>query len=78
MNHAQLWVEKDPTKETSRDRYTGEHLGRRIAEFEAALPEIGFGADYSVTIHERVTQGREDRRAQHLYRPALARTLRAK
>lgn len=72
------WAAKNTRQETSRDRYTGTNLGRDIADLEAALRGLGFGPGYCAAIREKVTRGRTDAHAQHLYKAALERTLRAK
>jgi hypothetical protein len=72
------WAGKNTRQETSRDRYTGTNLGREIAALETSLGGLGFGPGYCATIREKVTHGRTDAHAQHLYKAALARTLRAK
>lgn len=72
------WVKKNTRQETSRDRYTGNHLSRGIATLESELRGLGFGAGYCATIRAKVTHGRADAHGQHLYMAALERTLRAK
>jgi hypothetical protein len=41
-------------------------------------PALGFGSDYCAGIRKKATHGRDDAHAQHLYRTALERTLKAK
>lgn len=72
------WQRKNSGGVTSRDRYTGVHLGREIAALEASLSALGFGPGYCAAIRAKVTKGRTDAHAQHLYRSALERTIRAK
>ncbi|MBE0540839.1 MAG: hypothetical protein IH623_05590 [Verrucomicrobia bacterium] len=72
------WASKNTRQETSRDRYTGQNVAREITDLEIALREMGFGPGYCETIRAKVTHGRTDAHALHLYRAALERTLRAK
>ncbi|MBE0540681.1 MAG: hypothetical protein IH623_04775 [Verrucomicrobia bacterium] len=72
------WASKSTRQETSRDRYTGQNVAREITDLEIALREMGFRPGYWETIREKVTRGRADAHALHLYRAALERTLRAK
>lgn len=70
------WANKNTRQETSRDRYRGDNLSRDIADLESALSALGFSGGYCAAIRANVTRGRGD--AQHLYKAALERTLRAK
>jgi len=72
------WAAKNTRQETSRDRYTGLNLGQAVADLEAKLASLGFGAEYCAGIRKRVTDGRDDAHALHLYRTALERTVKAK
>lgn len=72
------WAEKNPSRNTSRDRYTASHAGGAIAQLEAALAGLGCGAAYCAAIRNKVTQGRSDARAMYAYGAALERTLKAK
>jgi hypothetical protein len=72
------WAEKNPRQATSRDRFSAANSGREVAALEAALGALGFGAEYCAAIREKVAGGRVDGHAGHLYKAALARTLRAK
>ncbi len=72
------WAGKNTRQETSRDRYTGVNLDREVRALEAALQRLGYGANYCATIRAKVADSRTDPHAQHLYRFALERTLKAK
>jgi len=72
------WARKNTRQETSRDRYTGINLGHEIAVLESALTGLGFSDGYCAAIREKVMRGRNDARAQYLYKAALERTIRAK
>jgi hypothetical protein len=72
------WARKNTKLETSRDRFNQSNLGHTITDLEHGLGELGFGQAYCEGIRQKTTQGRTDAHAQHLYRAALIRTLRAK
>lgn len=72
------WARKNTRQETSRDRYTGRNLGGEVSDLESALRQLGFDAAYCAKIRAKVAGGRTDPHAQHLYRAALARTIKAK
>jgi hypothetical protein len=72
------WKAKNPSTETSRDRWTGRNQGAQIRDLEAALARLGFGPAYCEAIRQKVCHGREDAHALHLYQAALQRTLKAK
>lgn len=72
------WASKNTSALTSRDRYTGRNQAREIAALESALNDFGFGQAYCAAIRKNVCHGRTDDHAQHLYRAALQRTLKAK
>jgi hypothetical protein len=72
------WSAKNTREETSRDRFTGTNLAREVADIERQLTDLGFGGQYLGAIRRNVTKGRDDAHALHLYRTALARTLKAK
>ncbi|HEV2331189.1 MAG TPA: hypothetical protein VGY56_20600 [Verrucomicrobiae bacterium] len=72
------WASKNTNYETSRDRFTGQNMEREIAGLEAQMQNIGFSKRYCTAIAEKVTQGRTDAHARHLYLAALERTLHAK
>jgi hypothetical protein len=72
------WQAKNTPQETSRDRFTGVNLSEEIAALESKLTALGFGGGYCTGIRRKVTSGRTDARALHLYRAALERTLNAK
>jgi hypothetical protein len=72
------WAAKNTSQETSRDRFNESNLGGEIARLERQMVELGFGASYCMTIRAKVTAGRDDARALHLYSAALQRTLKAK
>lgn len=72
------WAAKNSNQETSRDRYTHQNLTQEIADLESQLSELGFGKLYCEAIRRNATSGRDDAHAQHLYRTALKRTLKAK
>jgi hypothetical protein len=72
------WASKNTREETSRDRYTNKNLGDQIADLEGQLAELGFGKPYCDAIRKSVTNGQNDAHAQHLYRTALQRTVKAK
>ena len=72
------WAAKNTRQETSRDRFNGINSGEEIARLERDLAALGFGQAYCDAIRRKVTQGRSDAHALHLYRGALERTLKAK
>jgi len=72
------WAGKNTRQETSRDRHNGVNVDEGIRALESALQQLGYGSAYCATIREKVTDGRTDPHAQHLYRAALERTLKAK
>ena len=72
------WAGKNSRQETSRDRHNGVNLDGEVRALESSLQRLGFGPAYCATIREKVTGGRTDPHAQHLYRAALERTLKAK
>jgi hypothetical protein len=72
------WAAKNPRGQTSRDRFTGRNLDREIAGLEIELSRLGFGEAYCLGIRDKVTHGRRDAHALHLYRAALSRTVSAK
>jgi hypothetical protein len=72
------WAAKNTSAETSRDRFNGHNLGGAICELEAALSTLGFGPAYCAAIRDKVCRGRTDAAALHLYKAALARTLKSK
>jgi len=72
------WAAKNPSGQTSRDRFTGRNLEREIADLEGDLRRLGFGEAYCQGIRARATHGRGDAHALHLYRAALRRTLDSK
>ena len=72
------WQAKNTPQETSRDRFTGVNLCEEIAALESKLTALGFGEGYCAGIRRKVTSGRTDAHALHLYRVALERTLHAK
>lgn len=72
------WPSKNTRQETSRDRYMNQNLSQEIADLESQLAGLGFGKIYCEAIRRNVTKGRDDAHAQHLYRTALERTVKAK
>lgn len=72
------WAQKNTRFETSRDRYALSAIGRETVSLEAELAALGFGAAYCASIRGKVVQGRDGAHAEHLYKAALERTLRAK
>jgi hypothetical protein len=72
------WAAKNTRQETSRDRFTNSNLGQAIADLESQLAALGYGEGYCASIRKKVTRGRTDAHALHLYRAALERTLNAK
>lgn len=72
------WATKNTRQETSRDRYTNQNLSQEIADLESRLAALGYGKLYCEAIRRNATAGRDDAHAQHLYRTALQRTLKAK
>lgn len=72
------WKSKNPSTETSRDRYNGRNQGDEIEALESLLAAIGCGAAYCSAIRANVCKGRSDAHSLHLYQAALARTLHAK
>lgn len=73
-----FWAAKNPSQQTSRDRFLQSTVEREIAAFESALAALGFGVDYCQAIRARAVQGRRDPHSQFLYRAALRRTLASK
>ena len=73
-----FWSARNTNVETSRDRYVQKNTGRAVADLESDLAEIGFDQAYCAAIRRKVTHGRDDAHALHLYRSALERTLKAK
>jgi hypothetical protein len=73
-----FWAQRNPSGNTSRDRYQVAGIHREIAELEAALKQIGFGQSYCDAIRKNVTHGGADGRSLWLYKAALERTLRSK
>jgi hypothetical protein len=72
------WQAKNTPQETSRDRFTGVNLSEEVAALESQLAVIGYGGGYCAGIRRKVTSGRTDAHALHLYRVALERTLNTK
>lgn len=72
------WAGKNTRQETSRDRYNGMNLDGEVSALESSLQRLGFGLAYCATIRAKVTGGRTDPHAQHLYRAALERTIKVK
>jgi len=72
------WAAKNTRQETSRDRFINLNLGQSIASLEGQLGDLGYSAKYCASIRTKVTHDRTDTHAQHLYRAALERTLKAK
>jgi hypothetical protein len=72
------WASKNNRHETSRDRFTGQNLSGEIGDMESQLVALGFSKNYCEGIRSKVTHGRNDAHALHLYRAALDRTLRSK
>lgn len=72
------WAAKNPSGNTSRDRYTGENLQTEIEELEAALYRLGCSLSYVTAIRNRVCQGRYTPPQQRSYSTALQRTLTAR
>ena len=72
------WASRNPSQNTSRDRFRQNTIEREIAEFESALAALGFGSNYCQAIRARAVEGRRDPHSQFLYRAALRRTLAAK
>jgi hypothetical protein len=73
-----FWAARNTNQETSRDRWTGLNSGSAVTDLERKMAALGFGQGYCAAIRKKVTQGREDAHALHLYRAALQRTLNAK
>jgi hypothetical protein len=73
-----FWAARNTNQETSRDRFTGLNSGRSIADLETRMAALGFGQGYCAAIRTKVTHGRDDAHALHLYQAALQRTLKAK
>lgn len=73
-----FWSARNTNQETSRDRFNASSVGRPVADLEKELEALGFGQGYCASIRKKVTAGRDDAHAQHLYRAALQRTLSAK
>ena len=73
-----FWAAKNTNSETSRDRFNGTNLTSDITALEAELARLGFNQAYCHSIRKKVTAGRNDAHALHLYRTALDRTVKAK
>ena len=73
-----FWAARNTNAETSRDRFNVSNAGRAVADLEKELAALGFGQGYCASIRAKVTHGRDDTHATHLYRAALDRTLKAK
>jgi hypothetical protein len=73
-----FWAARNTNQQTSRDRWTGLNSGSAISDLEKEMSALGFGHGYCAAIRKKVTSGREDAHALHLYRAALQRTLNAK
>lgn len=69
------WAGKNPSGNTSRDRYTGEGLLEEIERLEQALCETGVSIRYLHAIRNRVCRGRYTPPQQRAYATALRRTL---
>ena len=72
------WAAKNTNQETSRDRFNESNLGQSVADLEREMAALGLGQGYCASIRKKVTQGRDDAYALHLYCTALKRTLKAK
>ena len=73
-----FWAARNTNQEISRDRFTNVNSGRAVADLEKEMAALGFGQGYCASIRAKVTHGRDDAHALHLYRAALQRTLNAK
>jgi hypothetical protein len=73
-----FWAARNTNQETSRDRFNGLNSGRAVADLEKEMAALGFGQGYCASIRTKVTHGRDDVHALHLYCAALQRTLKAK
>jgi len=73
-----FWASRNPSQQTSRDRFLKTSIEEEVSSLESALAALGFGADYCEAIRARAVEGRRDPRSQLIYRAALRRTLASK
>lgn len=73
-----FWASKNPSGDTSRDRYARFHGQAPVGDVEGELEALGCSAAYLKAIHAKVTRGRTGPDADYAYRAALKRTLNAK
>ena len=72
------WSSKNLQGSTSRERFSQANPARQISDLERALGDLGFGESYCGAIRAKVMAGNAGTYSLHLYKAALARTLRAK
>ncbi len=73
------WATKNTRFETSRDRFTHNHLAEEIRTLEGELAALGFGSSYCQAIKIKVLRGATpDNTNLWKYKAALERTLRSK
>ena len=72
-----FWASKNPSGNTSRDRYAGNAIAQEVADLEACLTEYGCGLLYFQGIQQRMRRGGKDFSLVQ-YAAALKRTLAAK
>jgi len=66
------WKQKNPSGNTSRDRYNSGHVAQPVADLEQSLKQLGCGPGYCAAIRAKV--GTND----YAYMAALRRTIAAK
>jgi hypothetical protein len=72
------WAAKNPSGNTSRDRYTGTGLQAEIERTESSLYQSGCGLSYVAAIRNRVCRGLYTPPQQRAFLAALQRTLAAR
>ena len=73
-----FWAAKNPSENTSRDRFAASSISQEIARLELDLAALGFGRNYCAAIRQEVTNGQTGLRSDYAYKAALRRTLAAK
>lgn len=73
-----FWRARNPSGNTTRDRFNGRGLADQVAELEARIRALGFDERYTAAIRSKVTHGLNDDRSLYTYCAALRRTLAAK
>ena len=75
-----FWKVKNPSGNTSRDRYARQHPRDDITALESQLEQLGCGRAYCAAIRDRINGGGDRTGAEldYAYKAALQRTLAAK